>query len=242
MKKTVREQLLLSHVRARPDARLSDFAGEAYAALVAAGQGFVATSSGLLYLHGPAGSGRTHFLAALCAEAESAGLQAVLVPLSEVMHEPPVILDGLEQTDLLALDDVQAVAGRGDWEEALFHLYNRCRVHGTRVVVSAAGAPSSLGIRLPDLVSRLAQAPVWGLGIPDDASREALIVAAASRRGWVLESDVLRYLVQRSPRQPGELLACLESLDRRSMQEGRRLTIPFVRACLEASTDQGAGG
>lgn len=170
------------------------------------------------------------------------GLQAVLVPLADVVRESPELLSGLEVADLVALDDVQAVAGRGDWEEALFHLFNRCRAVGNRVVLSAEGAPASLGIRLPDLVSRLSQAPAWGLGVPDDASREALIVAAASRRGWVLEPEVLRYLVVRSPREPGALLACLEFLDSRSLQEGRRLTIPFVRECLESSVDRGVAG
>lgn len=242
MTKTVREQLLLSHVRARPDARLTDFAGEAYASVVAAGRALLAASSGLMYVHGRPGSGRSHLLVALCAEAEAVGLQAVLLPLSELVAEAPEVLAGLEGADLVALDDVHAVAGNSDWEEALFHLFNRCRLTGNRMVLSAEGPPATLGIRLPDLVSRLSQAPAWSLGVPDDASREALILAAASRRGWVLEPEVLRYLVVRCPREPGPLLACLESLDRRSLQEGRRLTIPFVRECLEGSADRGSAG
>lgn len=239
---TVREQLLLSHVRTRPDARLTDFAGEAYAPMVMAGHALLANASGLMYVHGYPGSGCSHFLAALCTEAETAGLHAILIPLSEVVQESPELLAGLEVADLVALDDVQAVAGRKEWEEAVFHLFNRCRAMGRRMVLSAEGPPSGLGIRLPDLVSRLSQAPAWGLGVPDDASREALIVAAANRRGWVLEPEVLRYLVVRSPREPGALLACLELLDRRSLQEGRRLTIPFVRESLEAPADRGVAG
>lgn len=238
----MREQLLLSHVRARSDARLADLAGEAYAAVVAAGRALVSASSDLMFVYGLPGSGRGHLLAALCNEAEAAGLQAVLLPLSELAGEPPDLLLGLEGADLVALDDVQAVAGRGGWEEALFHLFNRCRAAGSRMVLAAEGPPAELGIRLPDLVSRLSLAPVWSLGVPDDASREALILAAAGRRGWVLEPEVLRYLVARGPREPGALLACLESLDHRSLQEGRRLTIPFVRECLEAPVDRGAPG
>lgn len=226
------EQLLLNNLRPRPDARLNDFAGDCYAGLVMAGRELLQQPAGLIYIHGMRGSGRTHFLAALCAEAEGHGMQAVLVPLADLAGASPEVLAGLEASDLVALDDLQAIAGAGDWEEALFHFINRCRGAGTRLVFSAESTPGVLGLGLPDLVSRLGQAPAWAMGIPDDRSREMLIEAAAERRGWVLDADVLRYLVMRAPREPGLLLACLEQLDQQSLRERRRLTIPFVREWL----------
>jgi len=227
------EQLLLSHVRQRPDARLTDFAGETYAGLVAAACDLLHQPGQLLYVQGNSGCGRSHFLAALCAEAEAAGLSVVLLPLAELSQASPDVLEGLEAQALLAFDDVQAIAGMAGWEEGMFHLFNRCRSAGTRMVFSAETTPSALGLCLPDLVSRLSLAPVWRMGLPDDASRELLIEAAARRRGWVLEADVLHYLVTRAPREPGRLLACLDHLDRQSLQARRRLTIPFVRSLLE---------
>lgn len=227
------EQLLLNHVRPRPDARLTDFAGDSYAGLVSAGQDLLRQPSGLLYVHGRQGSGRSHFLSALCTEAETAGLRSVLVPLAALDGASAGILDGLEGSDLLALDDIQVIAGCREWEEALFHCFNRCRSVGVRLAFSADNAPAGLGLVLPDLVSRLGQAPCWAMGLPDDQSREQLIQAAAHRRGWILEADVLRYLVVRAPREPDALLACLERLDQLSLRAARRLTIPFVRECLE---------
>lgn len=234
------EQLLLNHVRPRPDARLTDFAGASYAALVAAARELLHQPGQLLYVQGNSGYGRSHFLAALCAEAEVTGLSAVLLPLAELAQVSPDVLEGLETQELLAFDDVQAIAGVAAWEEGMFHLFNRCRSTGVRLVFAGENIPTALGLRLPDLVSRLSLAPVWRLERPDDASREALIVAAARRRGWVLEAEVLRYLVTRAPREPGRLLACLEHLDQESLQAARRLTIPFVRALLEAP-GQGTG-
>lgn len=229
----VAEQLLLS-LRPRPDARLSDFAAPAYEALLQASGAFLDMPGGLLYIHGAHGQGRSHLLAALCAEAERRGLPALLLPLAELRGESPGLLAGLESQPVIACDDVDAIAGCREWEEGLFHLFNRVRPAGGRLVFSAVAPPGQCGFRLPDLASRLAQATCWGLALPDDASRQALVETAACRRDLVMEPDVTRYLLARGPREPGRLLALLAELDRRSLVAGRRLTIPFVRQVLEA--------
>ncbi|MFN3586517.1 MAG: HdaA/DnaA family protein, partial [Moraxellaceae bacterium] len=213
------EQLLLA-VRPRPDARLADFAGPAYAPLLAAVGDCLRQPASLLYVHGPAGHGRSHLLAALCVAAEAEGLPAMVLPLPELVACGPGVLEGIEGPGLLALDDIEAVAGHPAWEEGLFHLVNRQRGAGGRLVFSAAAPPRQLGLGLPDLVSRLAQAPVWAMPLPDEASHEALIEAASRRRGWVLEPAARRYLALRLPRAPGRLLACLEQIDRASLASG----------------------
>lgn len=233
------KQLLLN-VRPRPDARLADFAGPVYAPLLAAAQSWLEMPGSLLYVYGEPGYGRSHLLAALCAEAERRGLSALALSLPEVREAGPELLAGLEQQKVLALDDIEAVAGRRDWEEGLFHLFNRAVAQGARMVFSAAAPPGRLELGLPDLVSRLGQAAVWSMPRPDDASREALVLAVAQRRGWVLETDVLRYLCQRLPREPGRLLGGLDALDQASLAAGRRLTVPFARACLDGLGPLGA--
>ncbi|HEX4869294.1 MAG TPA: DnaA regulatory inactivator Hda [Moraxellaceae bacterium] len=232
------EQLLLN-LRPRPDARLSDFAAPAWAPVVAALEAFLEAPGGLLYLRGDAGLGRSHLLSALCGEAERRGMAALLLPLGELRGEDPGLLQGLEAQDLVACDDLEAIAGQGGWEEAFFHFFNRARATGCRLLFSAAAGPGECGFRLPDLVSRLAQAPCWALAQPDDASREALVMAAARRHDLALEPDVVRYLLGRGPRETGRLLALVADLDRLSLVAGRRLTIPFVREVLERPGGQG---
>lgn len=225
------EQLLLN-VRPREYIRLSDFTGAAFAPVLAALEGVLAQEQARCYLWSGPESGRRELLTALCGEAEVRGLSSVLLPLSEVLSFPPEMLQGLEQTDLLVLDRIEAVAGNAEWEEGLFHLYNRLQESQTRLVLGAAAPVRELGIRLPDLVSRWQQASVYGLPLPDDAIRSQLLQAGVTRRGLVLEPEVERYLVERGPRPLGAFLDCLERLDRLSLRDQRRLTIPFVREVL----------
>jgi DnaA family protein len=186
----------------------------------------------MLYLFGPAGCGRSHLLQGQCAQAEQGGLRCAYLALNDHAKLAPDILDGLETLDLLAFDDVQSIAAEAAWEEALFVLFNRCRDQGTRMLFSADCGPAALPIRLPDLRSRLA----WGLSLPiqplDDTGRLDLLQSLATRRALSLPPDVARYLLERTSRDPGDLVDTIDRLDQASLAEQRRLTIPFVRDSL----------
>lgn len=186
-----------------------------------------------LLLWGRTGSGKSHLLQALCHETGRRGLTPAYLPLKEVIGASTALLEDLEQLPLICIDDVQAVAGRGEWEEALFALYNRVREVGAHMVVTASGPPASLGIALADLVSRLGWGPVYQLhGLDDEQKIEALQLRAR-RRGLELPEEVGRYLLKRVPRDTHTLFAWLDRLDQASLIAQRRLTVPFVRAHLE---------
>ncbi|MCU0765803.1 MAG: DnaA regulatory inactivator Hda [Gammaproteobacteria bacterium] len=217
----------------RPAARLDGFvagsSGEALHAVTAMARG---TGERFLFLHGPAGTGKTHLLAGACNLAASHGLRCAFLPLAEAMALSPEALDGLEAFDLVCLDDVDRVASDPAWERALFIFYNALRERPGRLVAAAAVPPSALPLRLPDLSSRLA----WGLTLAvqplvGDALAQALRTAAAAR-GLDLGAEVAAYLLRRFPRNLPALLALLERLDDASLAAKRPLTVPFVRSIL----------
>ena len=183
----------------------------------------------VIYLSGPDGCGRTHLLLGQCAAAERQGLKCTYVPLGDIGRLAPAMLEGLEGLDLIAIDDVHRIAGNADWEHSVFALFNRCRERGARLLFSADRGPAALSLGLPDLHSRLA----WGLTLAvqplDDEGRLQLLQSLARRRALALPEEVARYLLDRSPRHPSALDGAIERLDRASLAEQRRLTIPFVR-------------
>lgn len=183
----------------------------------------------VVYLFGAAGCGLTHLLLGQCAAAEQRGLRCAYLPLAERAVLAPEMLEGLETLDLVAVDDVQLIAGDMAWEEALFALFNRCRDHGARMLFSADRGPAALPLHLPDLRSRLA----WGLTLSlqplDDRGRLELLQSLAARRALNMPDDVARYLLERGSRHPSDLVEIVTLLDQASLAEQRRLTIPFVR-------------
>ena len=81
----------------------------------------------LVYISGPGQSGKTHLASALCQAAAATGLGSAYMPLRELADLPPAALQDLHQLDLICLDDVEAIAGRPEWEEAVFVLFNHAQ-------------------------------------------------------------------------------------------------------------------
>ena len=184
-----------------------------------------------IYLHGASGSGRTHLLLATCQAATAAGRRAQYLPLA-TMGDHAAALRGVAGSELLALDDLGAIAGNHDAEHALFDLYNRTRTDGSALLFAADAAPPQLGIELPDLRSRLGACTQFVLKPLDDDERRDVLRARAAERGIELDDSVLDWLFARYARDLGALLDLLDRLDQASLAAQRRITIPFLREVL----------
>ncbi|HHJ14756.1 MAG TPA: DnaA regulatory inactivator Hda [Gammaproteobacteria bacterium] len=232
-------QLPLS-LRLRPAARFENFVvgsnGELLAQLRAMSQAARGVGECFLFLRGRAGSGRSHLMQACCHAVSARGGRAAYVPLSEHETLQPGLLEGWERFDLVCLDDVDAIAGRSPWEEALFHLYNQVRESGGRLLASARVAPEALDIGLPDLLSRLGWGPVYALEPLDEAGRIEALRLRARYMGLELPGDTVSWLMRHMPRDLPALLGLLERLDEASLVAQRRLTVPFVKSVLAGKT------
>jgi len=194
-----------------------------------------------VFVAGPRGCGRTHLLLAACAAASEAGRGAQYLPLKSLLEssspskrmDVDVALRALGGSDVLALDDVDSIAGDARAEHALFDLYNRCKVDKSTMLFAAVAAPAQCGFALPDLVSRFsacAQAPLKPLA---DADRRDALRQRASSRGLTLDDAVLDWLFARTQRDLGSLTALLDRMDRESLATQRRITVPFLRKLLD---------
>jgi DnaA family protein len=183
-----------------------------------------------LWLWGASGSGKTHLLQAMCA---AAGEATAYFPLARSPALPPEALAGFERTPVLCVDDVDAVAGDGAWERALFRLFNEAAELHTRLIFAAAAPPRRSDWRLEDWRSRAAACVVYQLHELDDDGRIEALRLRAAQRGLQLPHETSEYLLKRMPRDLHSLFEILDQLDEASLVAQRRLTVPFIRAALE---------
>lgn len=187
-----------------------------------------------VFVSGAAASGKTHLLIAACAAANAAGRRAQYLSLRSLPAAAPDLIRALGGSDVLALDDLDTIAGNRDAEHALFDLYNRGKAEKYTFLFAASQSPAQIGIGLPDLVSRLsacAQAPLKPLS---DNDRREVLRARANARGIALDAGAIDWLFARTERDLASLTALLDRLDRESLAAKRRVTVPFLRTLLGA--------
>jgi DnaA family protein len=184
---------------------------------------------GLTWLHGPAGSGKSHLLQALCA---AAGPQAIYVPLMQLAPQGPAALADWTGARWLCIDAVGLAIGHPAWERALFSLYRDAEERGATLLMAARELPHALHFALPDLASRCAAGHRLALQPLDETGQRAALALRARLRGVELPDETVQFLQRRLPRELASLLAALDELDAAALTEQRRLTVPFVRAAL----------
>ncbi|MBA1247088.1 DnaA regulatory inactivator Hda [Pseudomonas luteola] len=224
-------------VRLRDDATFANYYPGANAAALGYVERLCELDAGwaesLIYLWGTEGAGRSHLMQAACLRFYQVGEQAVYLPMAELSGYGTALFENLEQCELVCLDDLDALAGKREWEEAMFHLFNRVRDAGKRLLLSGSKPPRSLPIKLPDLKSRLTMALVFQLQPLSDEDKLRALQLRASRRGLHLNEEVGRYILTRGSRSMNSLFDVLERLDHASLQARRKLTIPFVKEIMD---------
>jgi DnaA family protein len=187
--------------------------------------------AGLVWLAGPAASGKSHLLQAVCAAVAREGAAGYL-PLAELMPLGVESLAGWQQCHCVCVDDVDAVIGQRDWERALFTLYRDAEERGATLLWAASAPPQALRFALPDLASRAAAGQLLLLKPLGDAQQVKALQRRAQLRGFELPDETAHYLQRHWPRDMRTQCALLDSLDEAALQAQRRITVPFIRAVL----------
>jgi chromosomal replication initiation ATPase DnaA len=178
--------------------------------------------NGQFALYGPAGAGKTH-------------LAHVWMDMSDAEK---ILAENLTAEDAPALAAIGAVvieggdqiAGNADAETALFHMLNLARAEGCATLLTGRTPPARWPVKLPDLASRLSAVTAAELEEPDEALMTALLAKQFGERQLKVRQDVIGFLALRLPRIATEIAAVVEKLDKTALAEGRRITVPFVKA------------
>ncbi len=190
------------------------------------------------YVWGELGVGRTHLLQASCHEADQSGKTLFYIPLAAAETLSPMILQGIDAFDLVVWDDVDAIAGNAEWEEALFHAYNLLQAVGRKLLVSANCSAMLNPIHLLDLRTRLASGVSYHLKPLSDKQKLIALQQRAHEHGMMLTDQVGRYLLSHYSREMSALFEMLAQLEAATLQAKRKLTIPLVKETLHQGADR----
>lgn len=198
---------------------------------------FISPLSGenLLYLHGEAGSGKTHLLSAVSKtfSENPDNTQPPLIPaelITDVNCEDIVRAASFHQ--VLILDNLQLLKDSRVIRTAIWQLFNDFYESGRKIIAAATLPPKELDSLDEHLKSRFMWGLVARLDIADDESRRMIMKKLADDRQLLLPDDVIDYLLLRLPRDIPSLAAAVELLKQHSFATQKKISLKMTREAL----------
>ena len=188
-----------------------------------------------IYLHGAKSSGRSHLLMALCNKFKDRDLRAIYLPFFDLRQHSQEMLENMDSMDLVCVDDLDAILGSYEWEENFFYFFNKIIESKAKLVISAIAAPAALEFSLADLKSRMMSGIIFKINNLSDDQKIKALQLRAQFFGLSLSEAMALFLINHCNRDNAFLFSVLKKLDNASLQEKRKLTIPFVKKVLQQS-------
>ena len=197
-----------------------------------------------LYLKAATGQGKTHLLHAMAAafRAENPDASIIYMSAERFMTEfvnairSQTTMDfkaRLRSAQMLLIDDVQFVAGKGPTQEELLHTLNELAERGARVAISADRAPQLLEGVDPRILSRLAGGLVADIQPAELDLRLAILNARRGQPGGEqVPAEVVDFLARAIRTNVRELEGAFNKLIAYAQLTGRRIDLEFAQNML----------
>jgi chromosomal replication initiator protein len=140
--------------------------------------------------------------------------------------------DYYRSVDVLLVDDIQFLAGKGRSQEEFFHTFNNLLDKKHQVVLTCDKYPKEI----EGLEERLKSRFGWGLPVaiepPDLETRAAILLKKASLVNVQLVQEVAFFIAKRIPSNVRELEGALRRVIANAQFTGREITIDFTKEAL----------
>jgi len=186
-----------------------------------------------LYIAGAQGTGKTHLLNACCHAANESDKTSILLPLEQMLTMSAQVIDGMEDIDLVCIDNIELLKGNMEWQTAIFNLFNALMQNNSTLVIAGSDTSNNLQLELPDLASRMQWATPFQLHQLSEQDKTVALIHHAHLMGFELSEDVAKFMLARLPRKMDFLMQALNTLAKQSIEKQRVVTVPFVKEVLE---------
>jgi chromosomal replication initiation ATPase DnaA len=171
-------------------------------------------------VHGPAGSGKSHLVAAWAAASQAKVLTASALDLETVAH--------LQTGEAIAVEDVDNALPSDIRDRALFALFER----GTPFLLTGREPAAAWPTVLPDLASRLNAILSFPLWAPDDDLLTRLARKLFADRQLQVPEAVIFQMIVSLERSPAAIRDLVARADAQALARKRPVTTALIRELL----------
>jgi chromosomal replication initiator protein len=202
------------------------------------------TSFNPLMLYGGVGLGKTHIVQALGNAVQNQFSNKFVLYVSAEQFTTQFI-DSLRnhnvqdftnfylQADVLILDDVQFLAGKGKTQEIFFHIFNHLHQAGKQIVITSDCPPRDLKGLQERLLSRFKWGLTADLQQPDFETRMAIIKSKLEADGIHMSDELIEYIAHSVDTNIRELEGVLISLVAHASLNRRDIDLELTKQVLK---------
>lgn len=171
-------------------------------------------------LAGPQGSGKSHLAEIWLGESGALRVEPgnIGAEIVELARERPILVDDADRPELD--------------QRGLFHLINAVKQSHSHLLLTARRFPSSWGVEIPDLLSRLRAAQIVEIAEPDDMLLTGVLMKLFADRQVVVDPHVIQYITRRMERSLSSARHLVDLLDRTALERKSRITRPLASEVL----------
>lgn len=202
-----------------------------------------------VFLHGGSGLGKTHLLQALTREFFIQGERRIRYLQCEKFVQKFVralqnksihqFREEFRSLKVLAIDDVQMIAGKKRCQEELIETIDAITQAGGQVFLACDLPPRQCEFLQLQLRNRFLAGLVTRMEAPDLETRLSILQRESIRHGIQVPGEVLNYIAQSIRKSVRELLGALTRLFAEVDLRGSRIDLPLARRCLEPLVKDG---
>lgn len=202
-----------------------------------------------LFIYGGVGLGKTHLLQAVgnAILKDSPRARVLYVTSEKFINEfvqsirerdTQKFKEYYRDVDVLMIDDVQFLAGKGKTQEELFHTFNALHAQNKQIILSSDRSPKAIATLEERLRSRLAGGMQVDIQLPDYETRLAIISEKAENSTVKLDPESLAFIAKNIQKNVRELEGALTRVIAHCELNNRRGTLEYTQKILEGILDQ----
>ncbi|MBI4383749.1 MAG: ATP-binding protein [Nitrospinae bacterium] len=198
-----------------------------------------------LYISGDKGLGKTHLLLSIgnFVAGNFPGKSALYVQCGDFVgkireNDDSAVaetLGKLADVDYFLMDDIDQISGQPEAQEKLYFIYNALMDKRKKIVFAGRRGPSQLAATESFLKSRFQ----WGLTAElkpiDETTLAEIMKKLGADLGLEIPAKISTYLLNRIPRDFHSIKNAVAAINRESLVQKKKVTVPLVKAALDLS-------
>ena len=201
-------------------------------------------------MYGGSGLGKTHLIYAICGKIRQnhPDYKLIYVKCEEFANELILAIrdrttaefkEKYRQVDLLAVDDIQFIAGKESTQEEFFHTFNSLYECGKQIILTSDRPPKEIKTLMDRLRSRFESGLLVDVQPPDYETRMAIITRKAESLGMKMPEDVAAFIAGKVKDNVRQLEGVVKRMDPHARLNGSSITISLAEnAIQDIMTDQ----